>query len=313
MQEKLDVSVLIPLRDREADVDRCVDEVARVLDASGLSWEAVLVDDGSRDRTWERLTLLRDRDVRVALVRLSPPAGEQAALWVGLRYCHGSAVIPYDADLRCAPESLPDLALEVLAGHDVVTGVQVGDEEEVEAGEADPSRIGPGWFREKLLGEALGVHLEEPGAVMAYARDLAHRLAELPPGGLVLPVAALRRATAKGRVPVACRRDDPGAPALPPAGERAAQFLDAWAHGRESMSAGPFLAAAAAFIAALFLLRSGAVRLAWLVAAASGISFAVGIIDTLAAWRRAGWRRRAHPRIVEILPARSGYPSGAKS
>lgn len=304
--------MLIPLHDRAADVDRCVAEVASVLDASGLSWEAVLVDDGSLDRTWDLLTALRDRDPRIALVRLSPRAGEPAAVWVGLRHCRGAAVIPYDADLRCAPESLPDLALEVLAGHDAVTGVRVGGADEVEAGEAEPERIGPSGC-ERLFAGVFGVHLVGADTVMAYARELAHRLSELPPGGLVLPAAALRRATSPARVPVAVRGERTGKADDTYAGDaRTAWFLDAWAHGRD-LGGAPFLGAAAALGMTWAAVRAQARALAALAALVTGALLAIGLVDLIAAWRRARWRKLPHPRIVEILPARMEYPSGAQS
>src|SRR6185295_18962589 len=70
---------------------------------------AVLVDDGSHDRTWEVMTEAAAKDSRVVAVRLMRNHGHQLALTAGLSLCRGERILIIDADLQDPPELLPDM------------------------------------------------------------------------------------------------------------------------------------------------------------------------------------------------------------
>ncbi|MFP4054770.1 MAG: glycosyltransferase family 2 protein, partial [Phycisphaerae bacterium] len=73
------------------------------------SWEIVLVDDGSSDRTWQFITDCAAEDPRVVGVKLSRNHGHQLALSAGLTICRGERVLIIDADLQDPPEALPEM------------------------------------------------------------------------------------------------------------------------------------------------------------------------------------------------------------
>ena len=93
-----------------------------VLDSLGGTSEVVLVDDGSRDRTWEIIDKAAVEDSRVVGVRLMRNHGHQLALTAGLSVCRGERVLIIDADLQDPPGLLPDMMALMDEGADVVYG-----------------------------------------------------------------------------------------------------------------------------------------------------------------------------------------------
>jgi dolichol-phosphate mannosyltransferase len=87
--------------------------------ASG-EWELILVDDGSKDESWQMVQELHEKDPRVLGVRFSRNFGHHMALTAGLDVSRGDRVITMDSDLQDQPEELPKLAAKMDEGYDVV-------------------------------------------------------------------------------------------------------------------------------------------------------------------------------------------------
>jgi len=120
------LSIVVPCFNEEA----CLPELYRRLTDSarrsvGDDYELVLVNDGSRDATWQMMAKIADSDSRVAAVNLSRNHGHQLALTAGLDLCSGESILIIDADLQDPPELLPAM-LETMReqGADVVYGVR---------------------------------------------------------------------------------------------------------------------------------------------------------------------------------------------
>src|SRR5262249_52601860 len=93
--------------------------------AAGDDYEILLVNDGSRHRTWPMMQGLAAQDPRVAAINLSRNHGHQLALTAGLDLCRGDAILVIDADLQDPPELLSEmLATMRREGADVVYGVR---------------------------------------------------------------------------------------------------------------------------------------------------------------------------------------------
>lgn len=92
--------------------------------------EIILIDDGSRDRTWEIIRALAARDPAVRGVRLSRNYGHQFALTAGLQAARGARVLMIDADLQDPPELLEPMLAQMDAGVDVVYGRRLAREGE---------------------------------------------------------------------------------------------------------------------------------------------------------------------------------------
>src|SRR5437016_12884613 len=86
--------------------------------------EAILVDDGSRDRTYEVMLAVARADPRFRVVRLSRNFGHQTALTAGVDFSSGEAVVVLDADLQDPPEVILELAARWREGYDVVYAVR---------------------------------------------------------------------------------------------------------------------------------------------------------------------------------------------
>ena len=120
----LDLSIVVPVYNEEENLPLLWAELREVLDPTGLRYEAIFVDDGSRDRSTEIVREFRERDGRVRLVRLKANAGETAATDAGLKAVRGRHVVVMDADLQNDPHDIPAM-LGRLDQWDAVTGWRV--------------------------------------------------------------------------------------------------------------------------------------------------------------------------------------------
>jgi glycosyltransferase involved in cell wall biosynthesis len=116
------LSVVVPLLNEEETLEELYARTTEAL--SGLDFELVMVDDGSRDATPRMLSGLADRDGRVRVLTLSRNFGHQAAITAGLDHARGEAVVMMDGDLQDPPEVIPELLEEWRRGADVVYAVR---------------------------------------------------------------------------------------------------------------------------------------------------------------------------------------------
>ncbi len=101
------VSVVAPIYNEGDGVDRFVRRMDEVLDAAGLRYELVLVDDGSADDSWDRIVRHNLVDERVRGVQLSRNFGKESAVLAGLEHAAGDVVIVIDSDLQHPPSAIP--------------------------------------------------------------------------------------------------------------------------------------------------------------------------------------------------------------
>ena len=134
-------SLVVPAYNEEGVIPELVAHLTRVMDALDGDAEAILVDDGSRDRTYEQMVEAVQTDPRIRLVRLSRNFGHQIALTAGIDLAAGDAVIVMDADLQDPPEIALELAKQWRAGYDVVYAVR-----EERRGETQFKRATAAWF-----------------------------------------------------------------------------------------------------------------------------------------------------------------------
>jgi polyisoprenyl-phosphate glycosyltransferase len=107
----------------------------------GIDYELILVDDGSRDRTGERLRALAAADERTKLIALSRNFGHQAAISAGIEHARGDVVVMIDGDLQDPPELIPEMLAAWRRGADVVYAVR-----ESRAGETRFKLASARWF-----------------------------------------------------------------------------------------------------------------------------------------------------------------------
>ncbi|MET0817718.1 MAG: glycosyltransferase family 2 protein [Solirubrobacteraceae bacterium] len=128
MREPGLLSVVAPMHDEEDMVGAFHARTVAALD--GIEFELLLVDDGSRDRTGERLRALAAADDRIKLISLSRNFGHQAAISAGLEHARGDVVVMIDGDLQDPPELIPEMLAAWRRGADVVYAVRESREGE---------------------------------------------------------------------------------------------------------------------------------------------------------------------------------------
>jgi dolichol-phosphate mannosyltransferase len=122
MGASVTLSVVVPVFNEAAGLDALHQRLTSTLRPTGVPYEIVLVDDGSRDGSWERMADLAERDPHLVLVRLSRNFGHQIAITAGLDHASGEAVVVMDADLQDPPEVVPRMLERWRAGYDVIYG-----------------------------------------------------------------------------------------------------------------------------------------------------------------------------------------------
>ena len=114
------LSVVVPLFDEEAVIERFHSRLVPVMHGLGISWEAIYVNDGSRDGSLAVLERLRTRHPEVAIISLSRNFGKEVAMTAGLDHALGEAAVVIDIDLQDPPEVIPELVAAWREGFDVV-------------------------------------------------------------------------------------------------------------------------------------------------------------------------------------------------
>ena len=118
-----EISVVVPLRDESANVLPLTQQIFDAFSHTSAGLELILVDDASKDDTWERITEIARTNRRVRALRHTCNAGQSAALWTGFKASHGSIIATLDGDLQNDPADLPRM-LKLLADCDMVCAVR---------------------------------------------------------------------------------------------------------------------------------------------------------------------------------------------
>lgn len=116
------MSALVPLHNEEENVTALYARLKQVMEQVGGSFELVLVDDGSTDRTFHLLNEVAAVDSRVLVVRLRRNFGQTSALAAGFDHASGEFILAMDGDLQHDPNDIPKFLKKLEEGYDVVSG-----------------------------------------------------------------------------------------------------------------------------------------------------------------------------------------------
>ena len=118
-----DISIVIPLFNEDESLPELHAWIQRVCTENKLSYEVLLLDDGSTDNSWSVIESLAQQDACVRGIRMRKNYGKSAALNVGFKEAVGEVVITMDADLQDSPDEIPELRCMIQEeGFDVVSG-----------------------------------------------------------------------------------------------------------------------------------------------------------------------------------------------
>lgn len=162
-----DLSVIIPVFNEEDNIDLLYEKLVSSLDKINCSWEAVFIDDGSIDRSFDALRKISARDSRIRVVKFVRNFGQTAALAAGIDHAEGKVIIPMDADLQNDPADIVRLLEKMKEGFDVVSGWRKNRQD------AFLHRVLPSWLANKLISSISGVRLHDYGcSLKAYRREV---------------------------------------------------------------------------------------------------------------------------------------------
>lgn len=122
------LSLVIPIFNEEAvipELERRLRDVLTTLENTVSSWEVVFVDDGSKDQSFELLSVICESEPNFKLISFARNFGHQAAITAGVDRAEGDAVVVMDADLQDPPEVIAEMVEKWRDGWDVVYGVRV--------------------------------------------------------------------------------------------------------------------------------------------------------------------------------------------
>jgi glycosyltransferase involved in cell wall biosynthesis len=122
MAERPMLSIVIPIHNEEPSILPLYDRLTAVLEPLQRTYEILLVDDASTDRSYELLANLVETDGHLKVIRLRRNFGQTAALSAGFHEAKGSIIVAMDGDLQHAPEDIPALLSKIDEGYDIASG-----------------------------------------------------------------------------------------------------------------------------------------------------------------------------------------------
>ncbi len=163
----MDISVIVPVFNEVENVEQLCVRLHTSLAKLGRTYELILVDDGSRDGTWEKLKEQTAKVPHLRLIRLRRNFGQTAAMSAGIHQSKGDILIMLDADLQNDPDDIPLLLERMDRGFDVVSGWRKDRK--------DPfiHRRLPSIIANALISRVTGVPIHDFGCTLkAYRREM---------------------------------------------------------------------------------------------------------------------------------------------
>lgn len=161
------ISVVIPLYNEEESIPHLYRAITDALEEYGRTYEVVVVDDGSRDRSFALLREIVERDARWTVIRQRRNFGQTAAFAAGFAHAVGDVIITMDADLQNDPRDVPLLMSKIEEGYDIVSGWRKDRQDRFW------DRRLPSMIANRLISNVTDVQLHDYGcSLKAYRRDV---------------------------------------------------------------------------------------------------------------------------------------------
>ncbi len=120
---KMNISVVVPLYDEVESLPELTSWISRVMNENNFSYEIILVDDGSKDGSWEMIKTLQVNNKNIKGIKFRRNYGKSAALNTGFEAVQGDVVITMDADLQDSPDEIPELYRRITEEkYDLISG-----------------------------------------------------------------------------------------------------------------------------------------------------------------------------------------------
>ncbi len=147
------ISLIVPVFNEQDVIEIFLDKTSCVMEAAGLDYEYVFVNDGSTDATLAKLIELSASNPRIRVINLSRNFGKEAGMTAGIDHVRGNVLIPIDVDLQDPPELILQFVEKWREGYDVVYGVRSSRDDD-----SMMKRASAGWFY-RLFNRLSAVHI----------------------------------------------------------------------------------------------------------------------------------------------------------
>jgi glycosyltransferase involved in cell wall biosynthesis len=161
------ISLVIPVYNEEESLPRLIEALEQAIVPLPQPVEVVLVDDGSRDRSFQLLREAARTRPWMRLVRFRRNFGQTAAMAAGIDHSRAPIIVPLDADLQNDPKDIPALLAKLDEGYDVVSGWRKNRQDKA------VTRRLPSMIANWIIGRVSGVRLHDYGCTLkAYRREV---------------------------------------------------------------------------------------------------------------------------------------------
>lgn len=162
-----EISIVVPFFNEEDNVEPLYNEIMKVVDEIGKTYELILINDGSHDCTFRRLREIADGNNAVIVIDLLRNYGQTAAMMAGFDHAAGSVIVALDGDGQNDPASIPVLLQKIDEGYTVASGWRKDRKDKT------ITRKIPSVIANHLISRISGVELKDHGcSLKAYKRDI---------------------------------------------------------------------------------------------------------------------------------------------
>jgi glycosyltransferase involved in cell wall biosynthesis len=161
------ISIVIPLYNEEESIPQLWEGLDKAIANYGQPAEVIIIDDGSKDRSFALLREIAERDPRFTIIRFRRNFGQTAGFAAGFAQARGEVVITMDADLQNDPMDIPKLMAKIDEGYDIVSGWRKDRQDRF------IDRKLPSMMANRLISNVTDVRLHDYGcSLKAYRRDV---------------------------------------------------------------------------------------------------------------------------------------------
>lgn len=170
-EEKIDVSVVIPLFNEIENLSQLHSRLTAALDTLDRRSEIILIDDGSTDGTFSALKEIQEKDERIWVIRLRRNFGQSAAFSAGFDFASGEVIVTMDGDLQNDPADIPQMLDKMDEGYDIVSGWRIHRKD------GFITRRLPSMMANALISTVTGVRLHDYGcSLKAYQKEVVKNI-----------------------------------------------------------------------------------------------------------------------------------------
>ena len=169
------LSIVIPSYNEQGNIEHTAEVVTRIMQENNIPFEMVFVNDGSTDKTWDKLTELCRVNPHAVAVNFSRNFGKEAAIFAGLKTARGDAVVLMDCDLQHPPETIVEM-YDIWSNNDIDI---VEGRKKSRGKEKGIYKAFSIWFY-KLIGDSSGLDMRDASDFKLLDRSVVDSLNEMP-------------------------------------------------------------------------------------------------------------------------------------